>query len=451
MNIVIVGLGKFGSELVETLSTEKHNIMVVDTSSQVVDDVVNEYDIQGYVGNGASYETLKEISIEKYDLLIATTQEDEMNILISLVAKKMGVKQTICRVRNPEYQVESRQILGELGINHILNPDLDTAREIYRILRFPSAIKVQPFGEGRVDLIEFKVEKTSLLNNLSLVDLRTKYGAKILVCAVQRGKDIIIPKGDFVLQEGDLIYITAANEELERSFKKLKLFKSAITSVMIVGASKIASYLVELLTKSGFYVKVVESEKQVAKEFATKNPSIIVFNADGTNQSFLLSEGLLDGAFISLTGSDETNIILSSFANNVGCKKVVTKFSNTNYESMVSNIGLDSNVTPKHIFASNVLRYVRGLENKSPTSKCKTLYRLIDNRVEALEFIVSEKTKYTSIPLKNLNTKQNYLIAGIIRSGEVIIPTGNDTIEPLDSIIIVTNEINTKDISDIFE
>ena len=450
MNIAIVGLGKFGKEVTKTLVAENHDITVIDTLSTVVDDVVNEYDIQGYVGNGASYETLKEISIDKYDLLIATTQLDELNILISLIAKKMGVKQTICRVRNPEYQVESRQILSELGINHVLNPDLDTAREIYRILRFPSAIKVQPFGEGRVDLIEFRVEAKSLLNGLSLFDLGYKYGAKILVCAVQRNKQVIIPKGDFVLMENDFVYVTAANEELERSFKKLKLFKSAITSVMIVGASKITYYLTDLLTKSGFSVKVIESDKQIAKDFATKNPSAMVFYADGTNQNLLLSEGLADGAFISLTGSDETNIILSSFANSIQCKKVITKFSNTNYESMVANIGLDSYVTPKHVFASNTLRYVRGYENKT-SNKCKTLYRLVDNRVEALEFLVSEKTNYTSVPLKNIKIKPNYLLAAIIRGGEVIIPSGNDTIENQDSVIIVTNQANTKDIGDIFE
>lgn len=453
MNIAIVGLGKFGKELTEYLSHENHNITVIDNKASVIEEVVNQNDVMGYVGNGASYQTLVNASVAKFDLLIATTSLDETNMLCCLVAKKLGIKQTIARIRNPEYARQVQLMSEELGISLTLNPDLDTAREIFRILRFPSAIKVETFANGKVDLVEMKIEKESVLNNISLMDIKNKYQVRILVCAVKRDNEVFIPKGDFVLKENDYVYITADTKEISKAFKKLKIFKNKLSSSLIIGAGKITSYLATLLLDNGISVKIVDKDKEACKTISELLPKAIVLNGDATNQQLLLEEGLETvDSVITLTGMDETNIIVSSFAKNLNCDKVITKVNNTNYDLILKNVGLDSVLSPKDIFASNIIRYVRGMENQSTRgSEFKTLYRLINNKVEALEFSIPKATKYTSIELKDLKFKPNNLLACIIRHNKVIIPGGKDTLEPLDSVVIVTTNTSIKDISDILE
>ncbi len=451
MNIVIAGIGKFGRELVEHLSKENHNIIIVDTKSSIIEDVVNQYDVLGYCGNGASYLTQLNANVNKADLLIATTSTDETNILCCLVAKKLGVKQTIARIRNPEYALQAQLMSNELGISMTLNPDLDTAREIFRILRFPSALKVESFANGKVDLVEIKIEKDSLLNNRSLVEIRDKYQVKILVCAVKRDDEVIIPKGDFKLLEGDYVYITSGTKELAQAFRKLKLFKDKLKSSLIIGGGKITYYLASLLIEEGISVKIIERNKDTCKQLSDTLSEALILNGDGTNQKLLLEEGVdkVD-SLITLTGMDETNIIISTFAKNLNCNKVITKVNNTNYDLILKNVGLDCVISPKEIFSSHIIRYVRGM-GKQRGSEFKTLYRLVGNKVEALEFVIPRKTAFTSVPLKNLRIKNNFLLACIIRENKVIIPSGMDTLEPLDSVIIVTHDAQVNDISDILE
>lgn len=451
MNIIIAGAGKFGKELTENLSKLKHNIIVIDNKQKIVEEMVNQYDVMGYCGNSASYKTLQDSSVAKADLLIATTSTDEANILTCLVAKNLKVKQTIARIRNPEYAQQAQRMSEEFGMDLAINPDLDTALEISRILRFPSAIKVETFANGKVDLVEIKIEKDSLLNNKSLLSLREKYNVRILVCAVKRGEEVIIPNGQFVLQEGDYVYITADSKEMAKAFKKLNLLKNKLKNTLIIGGGKISYYLTSLLLDYGIEVKIVEKDKEICKKFSELFPSAIIINGDATNQKLLLEEGLdkVD-SIVTLTGMDETNIIVSSFAKNLNVNTVITKVNNANYESILTNVGLDSVVSPKEIFCSHVIKYVRGI-GKRRGSEFKTLYRLVGNKVEALEFFISKDTKYTNIPLKQLKIKENYLLACIIRHNKVIIPSGQDVLEPKDSVVIITTDSEVKDVSDILE
>lgn len=451
MDIVIAGMGKFGKELTEQLIKENHNIIIIDEKMSVIEDLVNRYDVLGYCGNAASYLTQKNANVGKYDLFIATTSSDEVNILCCLVAKKLGVTQTIARIRNPEYALQAQLMRDELGISMTLNPDLDTANEIFRIIRFPSALKVDTFANGKVDLVEIKIDKDSLLNNKSLIEIRHKYNVTILVCAVKRGKEVIIPKGDFTLQEGDYVYITAESKEMANAFRKLKLFKEKAKTTLIIGGGKKSYYLASLLLENGISVKIIEKNKDACKKIDEALDGALIINGDGTNQNLLLEEGIENvDSIITLTGMDETNIIISTFAKSLNCNKVITKVNNTNYDLILNSVGLDSVISPKNVFASHILRYVRGAKNKRG-NEFKTLYRLVNNKVEALEFVISKETNYTSIPLKDLKIKENHLLACIIRENKVIIPTGKDTLEPLDSVLIITTNTSINDVSDILE
>ena len=451
MKIIIAGVGKFGRTLTEHLANENHNIVVIDNKSSAVNDIVNQFDVIGYCGNSASYTTQVNANVETADLLIATTSTDEVNILCCLVAKKLGVKQTIARIRNPEYAMQA-QIMGDvLGLSMTLNPDYDTAAEIFRILRFPSAIKVEPFANGRVDLVEIKVEKGSTLINKSLFEIRNKYQVRILVCAVKRKDNVFIPNGDFVLNECDYVYLTADTKEIAEAFRKLKIFKEKLSSTLIIGGSKIAYHLASLLLDNGISVKIIEKDKEICKSLADALPKALVINGDGTNNKVLLEEGIETvDSVVTLTGMDETNIIISSFAKSLNRNKVITKVNHDHYNLILNSVGLDSIISPRDIFANNIIRYVRGMEN-TRGSEFRTLYRLVENRVEAIEFFISQETSYTSIPLKDLKIKENFLLACIIRKNRVIIPNGKDTIEPFDSVIIVTTISQVKDVSDILE
>lgn len=451
MNIVIVGLGKYGILLTSHLAKENHNIIVIDTNAKVIDEVVNQYDVKGFVGNGASYVTQEEAGISKSDLLIATTSTDEVNILTCLVAKKLGIKQTIARIRNPEYSLQAQMMRNELGISMTVNPDYNTALEIFRTIRFPSALKVDSFANGKVDLVEVKVEQGSIVENKTLQEINEKYQVGVLFSAVVRKDKVFIPRGDFILQAGDTIYITVSARHTTSAFKKLKMFKNKAKSVMIIGGGKITYYLTQMLLDSGVSVKIVDKDYSRCLALSQSFPKALVLHGEATNHNLLLGEGIQNtDVLVTLTGQDETNIIVSNFAKDSGCKKVITKITNGSYDMILEKTGLDTVVEPKELFATNIIRYVRGMQS-SRGSEFKTLYRLVDDRVEASEFFISKEAKYTSVPLKDLKIKKNILIASIIRKNQVIIPSGLDTLEPLDSVIIVTNGLVIKDVADILE
>jgi len=448
MNIIINGAGKIGRAVAEHLSGEGHNITVIDTNPKVIEEVVNDYDVRGIFGNGAVLSVLKEADADKADLLISVTPSDELNVMSCLVAKKMGTKQTIARVRTPDYSQQVYMMREELGLSMAVNPDYDAALEISRILRFPSAVKVDSFSNGKVDLVEIKLDENSPLIGKSLLDIHERYQIRVLVCAVCRGEDVFIPKGDFELQAKDEVYMTASPAEITKLFKKLNILKEKTRNVMIIGGSRIAYYLSGELEELGVKVKIVERDASRCEFLSGKISNALIINADGTDQKSLMEEGLdkMD-ALISLTGFDEENIIIAMNAKEKGVGTIIAKVNNTSYSNILDAVGIESVITPKDITTNHIIRYVRGMES-SQGSEFRTLYRLVDNKVEALEFYIPFETNYTNIPLKDLKTKNNMLLACIIRNNQVIIPNGNDSIQPFDTVIIVTTT-PIKDVEDI--
>lgn len=451
MYIVIIGDGKVGRTITKHLSQEGHDIVIIDKNPNIIDEAVNEFDVKGIYGNGASYDIQKEAGVNKADLVIAVTSGDELNILCCLVAKKLGAKQTIARVRNPEYSKQILMMRDELGLSMTVNPELEAAREISRMLRFPCAIKVDTFANGKVDLVELKVDEKSNLVGLKLQSLRTKYQIHVLVCAVLRNNEVVIPRGDFVFEAKDKLYITSNPQQITKFFKCFNIIKEKPKNAIIIGGGKIAYYLIPKMIDSNIGIKVIEIDKKKCVELSEAFPEITVINGDGTNQKLLLEEGIEStDAILTLTGYDEENIIISMYAKNKNVAKVITKINRENYNFMLENVGLDSLISPKEITANNIIRYARGMES-SMGSEFRTLYKLVENKVEALEFFIATKTQYTSIPLKNLEVKSDILIASIIRDGVVIIPSGDDTIEALDTVIIITTKRQLKDLSEIIK
>lgn len=447
MKIIIVGAGNVGRELVKQLSNENHDIVVVDTNLKLVEDLVNTYDVKGVTGNGVSLDTMSETGVSNCDLLVACTQYDEMNMLCCLVAKKLGAKETIARVKNREYSelFSSR----ELGISMLVNPDYESALEISRLLRFPSATQIQPFAGGRVDIIELKITSDSPLLGVALKDLSSVIKHKVLVCAVARCDEVYIPTGTFTLTDGDKIYVTATKRSMYQLLKDLGLQEPA-KKVMVVGGTRIASYLAQELAKVDVKVKIIDkSEEKCAFLTETLDKAKIV-NGDGTDQELLIEEGLLDtDALIVLTDGDEQNIIISMYAAAKGVK-VITKIDNTSYSTLLENSGIDSVVATKATTANEIIKLVRGLAN-SMSSSVNKLFRILDGKAEVLEFSVTNAFKGHSIPLSVLKLKKDTLIAGIIRSGKLITPSGSDTMEVGDLVLIVTLSSDFDELNDILD
>ena len=447
MKIVIVGVGNVGRELVKQLSRENHDIVIVDTNVKLVEDVVNAYDVMGITGNGVSLDTMNETGIHNADLLVACTQYDEMNMLCCLVAKKLGAKETIARVKNREYSelFKSR----ELGITMLVNPDYESALEISRLLRYPSAVKIEPFAEGKVDIIEYKITQDSPLYNIALKDLSSVIKNKILICAVERDGEVYIPRGDFILNDGDIIFVTASKLGMHQFFRDMGKAQTA-RKVMIIGGSRIASYLAQELAKVDVSVKIIEKSEEKCAFLTETLDKAKVVNGDGTDRDLLIEEGLLDcDALIVLTNQDEQNIIISMYASAMKVK-VITKIDNGSYYSLLENSGIDSVVATKATTANEIIKLARGLAN-SMDSAVNKLYRIVDGKAEVLEFKVTQAFKGIAIPLSVLKLKKNTIIAGIIRKGKLITPSGSDALEVGDLVLIVTLNSNYDELNDILE
>ncbi|MGN0653093.1 MAG: Trk system potassium transporter TrkA [Gemmiger sp.] len=451
MKIVIVGLGKVGRALTQQLTADRHDVVVIDRKQELVEDIVNIHDVRGVSGNGACYEVQEQAFENGADLLIAATDSDEINILACLVAKKLKTKHTIARIRNPEYEQQLRIMRGELGLSMIINPEKATAREIARILRFPSAMKLEQFSKQRFELVEYRLGAGNPLEGLQLSDLYRSIRVKVLICAVARGKQIFIPTGSFTLQAGDTIYLTATPQELEQFFRRLGLFKARATNVMVVGASRMAYYLVKELSEMSMHVTLIDSNLDRCQEMSERLPGTLVIHGDGTDAELLAEEGLAEmDAFVALTGLDETNIILSMYASRLTDCKVVAKINRQSFADIVTEKGLvDSLVSAGAVTTELIVQYVRAMQNSQATN-VHTLHRLVGGKVEALEFGVTADVPFAGVPLRNLNLKNNLLVAGIIReNGETLIPSGNDSFRPGDDVIIVTTNTDLTDLRDI--
>ncbi len=451
MNVVLVGLGKFGITLVDFLLREGHNVVAIDLDSKIVDTIVNTYDVMGICGNGASCSVLEEAEIDKANLFISTTLSDELNIVCCMIAKKMGAKNTVARVRNPEYAHQSSFMRNELGIGMMINPELETANEISRILRTPSAIKMETFAKGRVELAEILIEEKSPLIGEPLSSLYKKFHVMVLVCAVSRDDEVYIPTGDFVLQKDDKIHITASHTEMGNFFKAIGIYKQKAKKVIIIGGSKITYYLARQLSEMKMTVKVIENDQDRCEELSQILPKANIICGDGTDQNLLIEEGIEDAdALISLTGIDEENIIVSLYAMSKEVSTVITKVNRTNLLEMLYSLNMHSIITPRIISANIVLQYARAKQNATG-SKVKTLYKIVNEQVEALEFIAAENMPFLGITLRELQIKKDILIASIIRGNKIIIPRGDDHIEANDSVIVIAKNELLSDLEDILQ
>ena len=453
MQIVIVGLGKVGRALTEQLTAEGHDIVAIDCDAGRTEDIMNVYDVRGVAGNGACYDVQQEAFETGADLLIATTSSDEINMLACLVAKKIGTRHTIARIRDPEYERQLRIMRGELGLSMIINPEKATAREIARVLRFPSAIKLERFCRGRFELIEYRLNPGNPLIGMALSDLYRNIHVKILICAVARGRDIVIPGGSFTLQEGDKIYLTATPRDLGDFFRRLGIFKARANNVMVVGASSMAYYLIKELRDIRMHITVIDSSAERCRLMSERLPGVLVIHGDAADSELLNEEGLADmDAFVALTGLDETNIILSMYAAQGDRCKVVAKVNRPSFAELATANGmLDSVVSTATVTSETILQYVRAMQN-SLGSNIKALHRVVGGRVEALEFIVPGKAPYVNIPLKDLPIRQEVLLAGIVRqNGQAIIPSGSDTLQPGDDVVVITTGARINDLRDILQ
>ena len=451
MKIIIVGVGKVGLALTKHLSRE-NKVTIIDQNPQLVDNIINIYDVMGVCGNGASYDVQKEAEADKADLLIATASSDEINILTCLVAKKLGIPHTIARIRNPEYEKQLRFMREELGLSMSINPEKATAREIARVLRFPAAMKLESFSKGRLELVEYRLPENSALHGMQLSDLYRNIRVRVLICAVSRRDETYIPSGDFVLQAGDKIYLTAAPHELEHFFRHLGVFRGRASSVMIVGASKLCYYLASQLIDMGMSVKIVDQNRQRCVEIEERLPKALVIVGDGTDSELLQEEGIgqID-AFVAITGLDEANILMSmSAARQSRDCKVVAKINRRSLMELVSTEGMiDSVVSTGAVTTELILKYIRSMKNATG-SQVKTLHRIVDEKVEALEFGIKENYSFVGVPLRDLRIKSGILVAGIVRrSGRIVIPTGDDVINQGDDVIVVATATGIQDIRDI--
>ena len=449
LKIIIVGCGKVGANLVDQLSKEGHDITVIDKKAEKIQDITNIYDVMGLVGNGASYSTQMEAGIEETDLIIAVTDSDELNLLCCTVAKRVGKCAAIARDRTPDYSEETGYLREQLGLALIINPELEAAREVARILYLPTALEVNSFAHGQAELVKFKVPEGNLLNGLSLAYLGKNITNDILICAVERNGEVYMPNGDFVLQSGDVVSFVSERHIARDFLKQIGLATRQVKDTMIIGASKAAYYLAKELLNMGISVKIIEKEKENCESLSVKLPKAIIINGDGTDPDILKEEGIETvQSFIPLTGIDEENIMLTLYAKQVSKAKVVTKINRVNYKQVINNLDLGSLVYPKYITSEAIIAYVRAKKN-SMGSNIETLYHMFDSRVEAIEFIVEENSKVSGVPIKDLKLKKDVLISFINHNGHIIIPTGNDEIEDGDTVMIVTKNTGFTGIDDI--
>lgn len=439
MKIIIIGAGALGVRLAKLLIDEDHDITVIDKDDEKVDKLVENYDVQGIAGLATSCDVLREAQIKSTDLVIASTPSDENNILSCLIARKMGAKNTIARVRNPEYATQMNFMSDELGVSMMINPDLSAALEIYRMIQFPSAINVESFSNGRIDIAGIKITNESPLCNLKLYEFSDKFSSKFIICAVSRGDEVFIPNGDFTIMNGDTIHVTGSHKSLGRIAKELSGKRAKLVKkIMIIGGSRISIYLTNMLTSISKDVIIIEPDEKQCDKLFELCPKATIINGNYNDYSLLLQEGIESmDAVVTLTDSDESNFLVSMFSESVGVNKNITKVNSQNLVKMLAKIGMDNYVNVPEITCDTISQYVRAKKSVS-SGTMKTLYKLVDGKVEASEFVAGADAKIISRPLSTIKLKKDVLIAAINRKNKIFLPSGSDSIEQGDHVIIVS-------------
>lgn len=449
MKISVLGVGKVGRNLVKTLVNDNHDVVAIDKSRARISKLVNEFDINGIVGGGVEKETMLQADVGLSDVFIACTSRDEVNVLSSILAKKLGAKATIARVRDPELFDEINGMKEEFGVDLAFNPELRTAHAISQVLKFPSANKVESFAGGRAIMVPFTIEKGNTIIGKSLIEI-ANYGYKLLFAMVVRGEDTFIPRGDFVIEEDDEVYIIAKEAELVNFCKKIKIFKPRAKSVFIVGGGRISYYLAKDLIDGGVSVKIMEKDEDKCEKLSVDLDKATILCGDGTDMNALDEENFKNtDALVALTDMDETNVIISLYAKEKKIDKVVTKINRNHVLEMVKTIGLDTIISPKEVIANHVIKFVRATE-LGKDEKINSLYRIHD-KIEAIEFDVVDDGIFSDKTLKELKIRKDVLIGGIVRQGEYILPSGDCQISVGDKVIVLAKANAVSELADVLK
>lgn len=448
MKIIIVGCGRVGYSLAEKLNADDNDVVVVDVSAEKVADTTAQFDVMGVVGNGATFSVLQEAGIGDADLLIAVTSSDELNLLCCMIAKKEGDCKTVARIKQPAYSKEAEYLQQRLDLAAVINPEYEAAKEIARVLRFPSATRIEPFGQGRVELISIRLGAGNLLIGQSVREIMPKLRANVQFAAIERGDEAYIVHGDTVFEEKDVLTFVSTPKDASDFLAKIRRKGRSVKDAMIVGGGVITRYLCDMLSRAGISVKVVEKNYDLCEALASDYTKITVINANPSDYTLLKEQGIeTTDAFVALADLDEENILLSLFAKEWGVKKLVTKINRIDYDGVVAKLDLDTVVCPKNLTADIILRYVRSAKN-AHGSNMQNFYNVVQDQVEAAEFIVKEGSVMVGKPISELDWKQGVLVASIVRDNKVILPRGNDCILAGDSVILVTKDVALFDIED---
>ncbi|MBQ5865708.1 MAG: Trk system potassium transporter TrkA [Oscillospiraceae bacterium] len=451
MNIIIAGVGKIGKTLAKQLTAEGHNLTLIDAKSQVLESTVEAFDAMGVCGNCASMEVLKSAGIEETDLVIAVTNADEVNLLCCLTAHGLNPNvHTIARIRDPEYAEQIMAMRDVFPLSMTVNPEKRAAREIERLLKFPGFLRRESFAKGRVEIVELRVEKNSPLNNVSLMDMRNVVKCKVLVCAVLRDGEAVAPSGNFVLREGDRIFVTAATSELALLLKNLGIITHRVRKVLLCGGGKVSFYLAKLLEKGNMDVRLLEKNYERCVELAEDLPGTSVIHGDCSNMNVLEAQGFDQcDALVSLTGLDETNMIVALYGENRGVRQIITKISREENGSIANELALGSVINPRELCSNHIVRYVRAMENQ--VGAAVSVHAIADGKAEAVEFLVDDATKNCGVALKEIKLKKNVLLAVINRGTKTQIPNGDSYFQKGDSVVVVTSGRGIlRNINDIF-
>ena len=451
MNIIIVGAGKVGTTIADQLSSENHNITIIDLNQKKVEEAEEEFDAMGIVGNGASHQVQVEAGVMDAELLIAVTGSDELNLLCCLIAKKTGKCQTIARVRNPIYSKEVNFIKRQMGLSVVINPELTAAQEISQLLRLPYAKKVDTFARGRVEMIKFRMNPELHMDGLQVADIISKMKCDIMICGVERQGQVVIPNGDFVLKNNDLVSMMAVPKETAKFFRKMGIPTHQAKSTLIVGGGTIAYYLAKQLLEMRVDVRIIEQNKERCEMLSEQLPEATILQGDGTDKEFLLEEGLMHAdSFVALTNMDEENLMLALLARKYSNAKLIAKVNRIHFEEVVDELDIDSVIYPKNLAADHIVRYTRAMQN-SLGSNVETLYKILDGQAEALEFVIREDSSVTNQRLMDLPLKDHLLVCYISRYGKLKMARGQDMLKVGDSVIIVTTHKGLHDIADILK
>ena len=450
MKIVIAGAGVVGESLCSELSEEGNDVILIEKVEKILNRLVETYDITGLVGNGASYETLLEAGTDTADIFIAATESDELNIISSIIAKKLGTKFTIARVRNPEYSSNMQFVREGLGISLMINPEQETAKSIANKLMFPVALSVENFFGQRAGFISIRVQKDNFLNGMQLKELEFSSKDKVIICTVRRGEDVFIPSGDFTILEGDIVHIAGSKEAVHKFYDKIEKSNLKIDSALLVGGGTISHYLIGKLLENKIKVKVIENNKERAEKLSESYPKAIVIRGDEADQEFLMQEGINNyDSTVILTDSDEENTVITMFVNSTTNSKLITKMNRTLMLSILEKNTRTSTVVPKKVISDMIISVVRSKTNMRG-STMSFLYRL-ESQVEFITFEINKNSRAIDISLKDLKIKKGTLIASILRDGKMIFPGGNDAIKINDSVMVVTTASSIEDFDDILE